>query len=124
VQSAGRYHLEAVASKVGLLIYLLDEAEKELPVADLKGTVLLTPKQGAPPVEADLEPMGNHLHARVDVSGDWTAVVMLQVSGERLTARFQGQAAVRTHQAGLHQHVEVDVGDRGVDALELAEVYD
>lgn len=101
VQSAGAYHIEAVASKVGLMVFLLDEQERELPVSDVTGTVLLATKDGKPPVEAAFEPMGNHLHAMVTFAGPWTAVVTLQVKGATLSARYEGDGVGKP---GGHAH--------------------
>jgi len=90
IQSVGDYHLEALPSKVGLMVFLLDKDERELPVADVTGTVLLSTQDGQPPSEVPFEAMGNHLHAMVTFAGAWTAVVALNVNGHSLTARYQG----------------------------------
>ncbi len=100
VAVAGSYHIEAVASKVGMLVYLLDGDEKALPISDVKGSVLLSTKDGKPPTEAPLEAMGNHLHAMVSFAGAWTAVVTLHVAGETLTARFEGGPTGSGHDHG------------------------
>lgn len=103
VVAVGAYHLEAVASKAGLMLFLLDEHEATLPadfVKDVKGSVLL--KNGdAAPIESPFEAMGNHLHAMAVPEGRWVAAVTIVVKGETLTARFEGGGDAHAH---AHDH--------------------
>lgn len=109
VVEAGRYHLEGVPTKVGLLVFLLDAQEKELPLTGVKGTMTFV-GEGKPPVEVALEAMGNHLHAHVTLEGRWSAAVSLDKGGEKLVARFEGEGASlgkgHEHAApdGAHDH--------------------
>ena len=103
VVSAGNYHIEAVATKMGLVIYLLDDKEKELPVAGVEGSVLVALKDGSAPKDVPLSAMGNHLMADIALSGAWTAVASLKVKGETLTGRFEGATAGEHADAG-HDH--------------------
>lgn len=99
VVEAGGYHLEAVASKAGLMLFMLDDEEETLPIDGVEGTVLL--KNGdAAPVESAFEAMGNHLHAMAVPQGKWVAAVTLDVKGKTVTARFEGGGG----EAHAHAH--------------------
>ena len=108
VATAGVYHLEAVETKMGLVLYLLDEAEKELPVEGVSGRIVVSAKDGKPPVQATLSPMGNHLMTDVTVTGDWSAVATVTIKGQTVTARFEG-GGEHEHGHG-HEHGEGDHG--------------
>ncbi len=92
VQTIGAFHVEAVPTKVGLLFFPLDGAEKELPLEGISGKLTFV-AEGKEPVEVALEPMGNHLHANVVLDGAWKAVVNLNIKGEAQSARFEGNGS-------------------------------
>ena len=106
VQSAGAYHLEVALSKAGLMVFLLDGSEADLPVTGVTGKVLVATKDGKPPVDATLEPMGTHLVAAVTPAGPWAAVVTLTIEGKTVTARFEGAGvtSVGGGAEGAHDH--------------------
>lgn len=100
VVSAGRYHLEGVPTKAGLLVFLLDENEKELPLTGVKGSMTFV-GAGKAPVDVPLDTMGNHLHGHVNLEGKWSAAVTVDKAGEKLVARFEGEGA---KVGGGHDH--------------------
>lgn len=100
VVSAGRYHLEGVPTKAGLLVFLLDENEKELPLTGVKGSMTFV-GAGKAPVDVSLDAMGNHLHGHVNLEGQWSAAVTVDKNGEKLVARFEGEGA---KVGGGHEH--------------------
>ncbi len=106
VKSAGSYHLEVAVSKAGFMVFPLDAKEADLPLAGITGKVLVATKDGKPPVEAALEPMGSHLFAAVAPAGPWTAVVTLTVHGNSVSARFEGAGVTAKGggDAGEHDH--------------------
>jgi len=104
------YHLELVTSKAGVMLFLLDGEEKTLPVDGARARVLLS-NDGAPPIDAAFEPMGNHLHAMAQARGRWVAAVTVEVGGKTLNARFQGDDAA-AHGDG-HHGVGQDDGAHG-----------
>lgn len=109
VVSAGRYHLEGVPTKAGLLVFLLDENEKELPLTGVKGSMTFV-GAGKAPVDVPLDAMGNHLHGHVNLEGKWSAAVTVDKSGEKLVARFEGEGA---KVGGGHDHAGHDHGEHG-----------
>jgi len=116
VVAVGDYHLEAVASKVGLLVFLLDAEEKTLPLDGVKGSVLLKNGEAAP-VESAFEVMGDHLHAMAVPEGKWVAAVTVVVKGQTLTARFEGgggDALAHAHEHGAMPAMQLS------DAVEVA----
>lgn len=113
VVTAGRYHLEGVPTRVGLLVFLLDENEKELPLTGVKGTMTFV-AAGKAPVDVPLDVMGNHLHGHVNLEGKWSAAVTIDKAGEKLAARFEGEGASvgGGHDHGEHKdHAGHDHGD-------------
>lgn len=100
VVSAGRYHLEGVPTRAGLLVFLLDENEKELPLTGVKGSMTFV-GAGKAPVDVSLDAMGNHLHGHVNLEGQWSAAVTVDKDGEKLVARFEGEGA---KVGGGHEH--------------------
>jgi hypothetical protein len=115
VVSAGRYHLEGVPTKAGLLVFLLDEHEKELPLTGVKGSMTFV-GAGKAPVDVSLDAMGNHLHGHVNLEGKWSAAVTVDKNGEKLVARFEGEGAKvgGGHEHGGHgDHAGHDHGGHG-----------
>jgi len=106
VVPSGEYHLEGVPTKVGLLVFLLDENEKELPLTGVTGSMTFL-AEGKPPAEVALEAMGNHLHGHVTLDGKWSAAVTIDKGGEKLVARFEGDGASvgKGHDHGVHEHL-------------------
>lgn len=47
--AAGDYHLEAVSSKMGIVLYLYDAAEKPLQATGVSGTITVTETGGKRP---------------------------------------------------------------------------
>lgn len=116
VVSAGRYHLEGVPTKAGLLVFLLDENEKELPLTGVKGSMTFV-GAGKAPVDVALDVMGNHLHGHVNLEGRWSAAVTVDKAGEKLVARFEGEGA---KVGGGHDHGGHGGHDHGAGHAHLA----
>ncbi len=106
VVPSGKYHLEGVPTKMGLLVFLLDENEKELALTGVTGSMTFV-ADGKPPAEVALGAMGNHLHGHVTLDGKWSAAVTIDKGGEKLVARFDGEGAGvgKAHDHAAHEHL-------------------
>ena len=86
----GDYHFELVDSGSMLTLWLLDAAEKTLPVDGMTATLLIQPKSG-PPRTIALEPMGSvHFMANNPLrpGESAAAVASVNMNGTTHTARF------------------------------------
>jgi hypothetical protein len=124
VQTAGKYHVELVAKDAELNVYLLDHAEKTLPIS-IKGrevkTVLLVPKRQKQ--DLILTPTGEYLRAAVNLKGvdAFVAIVSLTLDGTPQNTRFswkrKKEAAV-AHEHSSHQGGVIGMsGDLHVEAV-------
>ncbi len=89
--AAGDYHLEAVSSKMGIVLYLYDAAEKPLQATGVSGTITVTETGGQRPITANVSAMGNHLMTDINVTGAWSAVANLTIAGKPVAARFESK---------------------------------
>ncbi len=103
VDVGGDRHLEAVPHASGLLVYLLDEDLKTLPLDGVSAKGTLVSKAKGEAADLGFHVMGDHLHAMTSLEGGWAAVVNVTVGGEVLTARFEGVGA----KAGRSVRMEV-----------------
>ncbi len=99
--AAGDYHLEAVSSKMGLVLYLYDSADKPMQATGVTGTITVTQADGQKPVTTNVSAMGNHLMTDVNVTGAWSAVANLTIAGKPVAARFESKGEVG-HAHGGH----------------------
>lgn len=89
VKTAGAGHLELVTEHTAFRLYVLDGAEKPLPVAGITGAEALVQVEGGDAVTVPLMPMGDHLHATLPAGTmAYTTVVTVPVAGEVRTAQF------------------------------------
>jgi hypothetical protein len=86
------YHYEMVVKAKEIRIYLLDNAEKTLPVDEITGNLILSISK-KPTKKITLESKKDHLTAGVDLAGvgRFTALVSLKVDGKSRTGRFTYQ---------------------------------